>query len=53
MEIVVSIAEVAIALNERIHLFNVLPDNDEYVVENIIISMALYCFYSFHLLLFT
>ena len=32
-----SVAEVAIALSERIHLFNVLPDNDGYVVENVII----------------
>ena len=52
MGIIVSAAEVAIELNERIHVLNVLPDSDESIVENVIIFMALYGLYLFHLFVF-
>ena len=52
MGIIVSVAELAIELNERIHMLNVLLDSDESIVDNVIIFMALYCLYLFHLLVF-
>lgn len=52
MGIIVSAAELAIELNERIHVLNVLLDSDESIVENVIIFMALYCLYLFHLFVF-